>query len=146
MKIKNLVFVGLVLLITYGSVLANADVPDVLELSIEENGEQTLVISIRHGAPSSSHYVDEIQLELDGELVEVTDLETQSETQFTEEYTMDSEAENIRVRVHCNLHGWSNWESLQMDEPSTPRGIPGFPVASIILGLLLVIGIFWIRK
>jgi len=95
MRKRNLVFVILLLLFTNGLKLVNTDVPNVLEISIEENGEQTLVISIRHGSPSSSHYVDEIQLELDGELVEVTDLETQSESQFTEEYMMDSGAETF---------------------------------------------------
>lgn len=146
MRNRNLVLVTLLLLFTNGLKLVNADVPNVLELNIEENGGQTLVISIRHGSPSSSHFVDEVQVELDGELVEVTDLDPQTETQFTQEYKLDSGAENIRVRVNCNLHGWSNWESLQMDEPTEPQGIPGFPVSSIILGLFLIIGIYLVKK
>lgn len=146
MNVKNLVLVTLILIASNNLILANADVPNVLELSVEKNGDQILVIKVRHSSPSSSHYIDKIQIELDGELVEATDLDPQTDTQFTEQYTLESESENIRVRAHCNLHGWSNWDSLEMEEESEPQGIPGFPVASIILGTILALVIFWFRK
>jgi desulfoferrodoxin (superoxide reductase-like protein) len=113
-----------------------ADVPIVLKIEVDEEDEHKLVITVRHGNPTLIHYVNEIQIELDGELSKLTDLDPQSEVEFIEEYNIDSEVENVRVRVKCNVHGWSSWENYEIKNDAGKKGIPGFPLESVIIGLL----------
>ncbi len=70
-----------------------------------------LNIKIEHNNPTSSHYVNII--EVGGDVQSVTDLEPQTSTQFTYQYDLgEVEYENIRVRANCNVHEWSNWSTL----------------------------------
>jgi len=113
----------------------NADVPVVLKIKVDEEEEPKLVISVRHGNPTLIHYVNEIQIELDGELTKLTDLDPQSDVDFIEEYIINSEVENVRVRAKCIVHGWSSWESYEIKKDTGNMGIPGFPLESVILGI-----------
>jgi desulfoferrodoxin (superoxide reductase-like protein) len=132
--------VALMVLLCLSSIpLAYADVPSVLEISREEEGGNTfLVIEVRHGSPTSSHYVDVIEVEVDGEVEKLDDLEPQASTRFEERYAVDPDAE-IRVRAHCNVHGWSRWAGEEEGEPVGGGGIPGFPHESVALGAALVL-------
>ena len=121
-----------------------ADVPSVTELMIDMNGD-LLTIDIRHSSPSSSHYVDEIQVDIDGN-VSVYDLTEQSSNTFNVNVTVDTDgASEIMVRAHCNVHGWSTWSILEGDEEpieESDGGIPGYPPESVLMSLILVI-ILW---
>ena len=74
MRLKVLVYVGLlatVFLLSPSVAFVFADVPSVLELTTEKDGgDNFLVIEVRHSSPTSSHYVDIIEIEIDGELKE----------------------------------------------------------------------------
>lgn len=144
-----------------------ADVPSVLELTKEKESDLSitslyreprtedhwhpsragtrtvLVMEIRHNSPSSNHYVDVIEVEIDGKISEITDLEPQIAARFEERYTLPESATKIQVRAHCNLHGWSPWISEENEESSGGGDIPGFPSESIILGLLLSSFLIW---
>lgn len=122
-----------------------ADVPKVLELIKETRESQTvLVISVRHNLPTSIHYIDTIDVEVDGELEKLKGLEPQKEVQFTVEFDILSGAENIRARAHCNVHGWSKWSSMEVEGLSDRIGIPGFPIEATVIGLILVLAYYWV--
>ena len=115
-----------------------ADVPSVIELELEVRGQETvLVATIRHNSPSSRHYVDVVDIELDGKVEKFEDLPPQTETTFVLEFAIDSSFDEIRLRAHCTNHGWSQWITLTSEEEQSPnRGIPGFPIAAVVIGIL----------
>ncbi len=129
------------------TLIVYADVPTVVELVLEIRGEDTvLVIRVRHSSPSQTHYVYEIEVEVDGK-VEKIERDSQSATTFTVEQTVDSKAADIRARAHCTNHGWSQWKSLQTEEPTEDGGgIPGFPVESTAIGLAVGAVLLWVAR
>lgn len=129
------------------TLIVYADVPTVVELVLEIRGDDTvLVIRVRHSSPSQTHYVYEIEVEVDGK-VEKIERDSQSATTFTVEQTVDSKAADIRVRAHCTNHGWSQWKSLQTEEPTEDGGgIPGFPVESTAIGLAVGAVLLWVAR
>lgn len=123
--------------------LVSADVPTVLEITREKRGDDTfLVIEVRHGSSTSTHYVDAIEVEKDGKAERISDLEPQTGTRFKVEHAVDPEAE-IRVRARCTVHGWSRWAGEEEEEPGGGGGIPGFPYESMALGATLVLLLLW---
>jgi desulfoferrodoxin (superoxide reductase-like protein) len=140
MNRKNLIYFALIYIAIFGlyTINVNADVPRVTSLELDEETD-TLSIGIRHGNPSSSHYIDEIEVEVNGEVETIELEEAQSSTTFTETYEVLVDIENLRSRVHCNVHGWSSWSQLELDEPEDGgRSIPGVPVSAILAALILV--------
>jgi hypothetical protein len=137
MEKRFLILISLLLLSSLTFFIeVEADVPIVLKIEVDEEDDHKLVIIVRHGNPTLIHYVNEIQIELDGELTKLTDLDPQSDVEFIEEYDIDSEVENVRVRVKCIVHGWSSWESYEIKNDAGNKGISGFPLESVILGFL----------
>jgi len=147
MRVKGLVNVGtlLLILICFSSLpMVFADVPSVLEITREEDGGETfLVIGVRHGSPSSSHYVDLMEVEIDGKVEKLADLDPQTSTRFEVRLAVDPEA-SIRVRAHCNVHGWSPWLTEKEEETQERGGIPGFPYESVIIGLVTGAFVLWL--
>ncbi|MGD2142129.1 MAG: hypothetical protein PVH79_01460 [Candidatus Bathyarchaeota archaeon] len=127
------------------ALIAYADVPTVVELELETRGEDSvLIIQVRHSSPSGTHYVDVVEVEVD-ETVEKLELDPQSTTTFDIEHSVDADVVEIRTRAHCTNHGWSRWKSLETEEPTNGSGgIPGFPIESIILGIVISVVILWV--
>lgn len=124
-----------------------ADVPSVLEATmLEEDGALVLSLEVRHNSPSSMHYVDTVEVVIDGGTAKTYDLATQSSTTFSENITLEvSEASEVEVRVNCNLHGWSSVVNVGADDDETDEtvggsGIPGFPYGSVLLGVAISVG------
>jgi desulfoferrodoxin (superoxide reductase-like protein) len=134
------VFASVVLLIP-NPVLA--DVPGVLSVDPWTDGTETILnITVKHFGPTSSHYIDTIQVDIDG-TVENVNLDPQSTNPFVMQYSMGdmSNEPSVRVRAHCNLHGWGSW--------TEPQVIPEFPstlLMLVILGVFAVTLIFYRRK
>jgi desulfoferrodoxin (superoxide reductase-like protein) len=146
-RVSTLVLMIFLVLSLITTLIVYADVPTIVELEVETRGQDTvLVIRVRHSSPSQTHYVDEIEVEVDGK-VEKKERDSQSATTFTVEYTVDSKAADIRIRAHCTNHGWSQWKSLQTGEPTEDGGgIPGFPVESTAIGLAIGAVLLWVAQ
>jgi desulfoferrodoxin (superoxide reductase-like protein) len=118
-----------------------ADVPTVTSIEVEAVTEgSTVTVTVRHSGPSSTHYVSKIEIR-SGDDVQEFKLDPQSDTIFTEELSVAASSV-VEVRAYCILHGWSGWVSSSGEEPDTivdetGSGIPGYPLASIGLGLVL---------
>ena len=148
MRKTGLVFF-LIILSTMSLSLVYADVPTVtdLEITTATDGD-TVSVTIRHSGPTNNHYVSKVEIKI-GEDVEEYSLDPQSTVTFTEEFTLPEDGV-VEVRAFCNLHGWSQWVSSELDseEPvlidDEPSGIPGFPLAAIGLGLaVLMLRRYW---
>ena len=117
-----------------------ADVPTVESVEPWASGTDTILnITIRHGFPSSDHYVFETEVDIDG-TVHLIELEPQSTTTFIVQYNMSElvGTPTVRVRADCNLHGWSGW--------SEPVVVPEFSTISLLLILAIVSMAVLLRK
>jgi desulfoferrodoxin (superoxide reductase-like protein) len=92
----------------------SADTPAVLEIEVSTDVDTTeLTITVRHNNPTSSHYVNKIDVEVDDDVQQITISEAQTSTQFTITHDIgQSEHQRVRVRANCNIHGWSSWKIL----------------------------------
>ena len=109
-----------------------ADVPSILNVEPWISGTDTILnITVRHSAPTSSHYIDLIQVDIDGTVNDIN-LDSQSTNPFIEQYIMGelSGEPSVRVRAHCNLHGWASW--------SSPQIIPEFSLIYLFIVLIVV--------
>lgn len=118
----------------FSSVLA--DVPTVVSIEAWTSGTDTILnITVRHSSPTSSHYMDIVEIDIDG-TVETVNFSPQSTVTFVVQFNMGREidAPEIIARVHCTPHGWSSW--------SDPKVIPEF--STIHLLMILIMGSFLI--
>jgi len=126
---------------TLAPVLAN--IPTVLNTEAAKDGADTVLsIEISHSSPSSAHYVDVIEVEINERLDRISDLEPQTTTTFMYEHNIGTVAyETIRIRAHCTDHGWSPWATMgALPEPSfieTPLGMA--TIASAVVAAVVIV-------
>lgn len=116
--------------------IVRADVPSVLQINVVDG---KIIAEIRHASPSSSHYVETVEVRIDDNVYKIN-LDPQSEVVFEVEVLLDDvDLTYFEVRAKCISHGWSSWASYGVEEPTDDAGgIPGFPVLSILAGVALV--------
>jgi len=118
------------------STVIYANVPTVLSLEEVRRGDvDVLVIEVSHSSPSSTHYIDSVEVEVGEQVYTIEDLGEQSATVITVEHVLESPGATVRVRAHCNLHGWSQWTQLGEEPTDEGEGIPGFGYVAILIGL-----------
>lgn len=117
-----------------------ADVPSVLTITVEQEGTtSTITVEIRHADPSSGHYIDIIEIEVNERLDRISDLNPQTATVFSYQHNVgDTFFENLRVRVHCNIHGWSGWKAEGTTDSTTPFYATPIGIAAIF-GIVVVV-------
>ncbi len=146
MNMKNASCLSIVILFMISvssATIVLADVPDVQNIeAVKKDSNTDLEIEVRHGSPSNSHFIDVIEVEVNERLDRIDNLDPQTSTIFT--YTHDignTQYESIRVRVHCNLHGWSSWVNIDAAaEPQfyeTPLGMATIG-GSVVLAILIL--------
>jgi desulfoferrodoxin (superoxide reductase-like protein) len=104
-------------------------VPSIMSLDFREVGSTVWVdIVISHEPPpaiGSSHYVSNVQLEINEVLTDLTQT-PQSSTTFTIEHELGSNTNSysVRARALCNLHGYSGWSAIATYLPPSPTPTP----------------------
>ena len=154
MNVKRGFMLALVLLglaLPLSSVLGN--VPSIPVVEITADGDDTLLnVEISHSSPSSSHYVDSVEVKVDNGDATAYEQDPQSSTRFTVELVLEGASPSkVEVRSHCTSHGWSAWKVLVLgevgDEPEENGGeIPGFPAWSLALGLGVGLLLLWATR
>ena len=117
--------------------MANANVPTVLQITnISQGSSGRISLQISHSSPSPSHYVDTVEVDVNGQVKQFS-LQPQTSDPFTVELDLGQlqGTANVRARAHCTIHGWGSW--------SNQIAVPEFSelAATIILafaGCLLV--------
>lgn len=134
--------------------LVSANVPTMLRIQVEKRAGDTLIIlTITHSNPSSIHYVDAIDLKVNGVLRSITITQPQAEPTFNYTYNwgeLDS-VENATARANCNIHGWSDWALLGAGPTPAPlTGNPSLALVNLLLqiamGLVLLVGIMFAKR
>ncbi len=111
---------------------ATANVPTVLQIvNISQGSEGKIRLEITHSSPSSAHYVDLVEVQVNG-ATQQFNLQPQSTNPFTVELDLGvvQGTPDVRARAHCNLHGWSDW--------SQTIAVPEFPAVAIVALTLLM--------
>jgi len=93
--------------------IVRADVPTVLQVdNLSQGSAGKIKVQIRHLNPSGGHYVDVVEVDVAGQ-VKSFNLQAQNSNPFTVELELGQiqGSPNVKVRAHCNLHGWSDWSS-----------------------------------
>ena len=96
-----------------------ADVPSVLSIEPWTSGTDTmwarahdtiLNITVSHASPTSSHYVDKVEVDIDGNVHDVN-LTPQSTVTFVVQYNMGevTDTPTVQARAFYTVHGWSGW-------------------------------------
>lgn len=146
-NLKYVFTVAVLLIFIASTTIVLADVPTVLDIEATKEGDNTVLeIEIRHSDPTSTHYIDVIEVEVNERLDRVDGLDPQTTTIFTYNHDIGTvEYEAVRVRAHCNLHGWSSWTAMGAPpEPpflETPLGLAtvGGAIAAVVVVVLVVL-------
>lgn len=131
----TVIFSLLTVLSLIGAVSAN--VPTVAQIdNISQGSSGKVRLQISHLNPSATHYVDTVEVDVDGRVVQFN-LQPQSSDPFTVEIDLGQiqGSPNVRARAHCILHGWSSW-SNQIQVPEFTEAAPTMLAA--LLGALLI--------
>jgi desulfoferrodoxin (superoxide reductase-like protein) len=113
--------------------LVSADVPTVTLSTSDSGGDTILEITVTHHNPSSSHFIDLIEVEVTNAsgsaTYQVTPPTTPQPVTFTVNYNLGpiTESNTISSRANCNVHGWSTSATLTLNPnasaPDAPRGL-----------------------
>lgn len=93
---------------------AEANLPDVEIENISQGSMGKIRVEVKHENPSSSHYVDVIEVDVNGQIVQFSPCACK---QTNDVFTVDvplGEVEgspNVKARGHCTVHGWGPWSN-----------------------------------
>lgn len=108
---------------------AYADVPAVLTIEPWGSGTDTILnITVRH-IFGFEHYVDLVEVDVDGIIQSMPIAPPQSALVFVVQYHMGEVAgtPTVSARANCNLHSWSPW--------SEPISVPEFSPLLLLVAL-----------
>ncbi len=117
---------------------AGADVPDILQIeNVSQDSMGKVSLEIRHANPSTNHYVDIVEVDVEGQIMQFN-LQPQDGNPFTVELELGEiqGKPNVKGRANCNLHGWSGW-SDQIEIPELP--IPVIVILSALATTMLMV-------
>lgn len=126
-----------------------ADVPSVLTITIVPDAStSTITVEIRHADPSSSHYIDIIEVEVNERLDRISDLNPQTATVFSYQHSVgDTVFDSLRVRVHCNVHGWGGWKAEGTTDATTPFYMTPIGIVAIVgIVVVVIVAIVGLRR
>ena len=95
-----------------------ADVPTILQMENLSQGSMGKVrLLIRHQNPSGGHYVDIVEIDVAGNIKSFNFQPQNFDPFMVDLYLQLQGSPNVKVRAHCNLHGWSGWSGeIQIPE------------------------------
>lgn len=141
-------FLAFVFIMAFQGGSVAAGVPHDIDIYPWKNGTHTILnITITHdgGAPTSTHYVDLVQVFVSGEtgfaIHDMNYTSSQSTVAFVAQYDMGviTGTPAVQARARCTLDGWSIG--------SKPLEIPEFSSITLILVLVVVaITLFFVRS
>lgn len=117
-----------------------ADVPNILQIeNISQDSAGKIRLQITHASPSANHYVDMVEVDINGQLTRY-DRQPQSSDTFTVELDLGQiqGKPTVKARAHCNVHGWSSW--------SGGIPVPEFSQVGLTVLAALVATLFVLRR
>jgi hypothetical protein len=104
-----------------------ADIPHNISVQPWTSGTYTILnitITMDAGAPTSTHYVDKVQVNVSGVVHDLT-FTSQPAATFVVQYDMGeiTDTPTVQTRAHCIIDGWSGW--------TNPQSVPEFPLIAL---------------
>lgn len=95
--------------ILIGVIQVEANIPSIQVSGMYQSGKMILTVKINHQNPTQSHYVDWVDVDLDGTIQRYTQT-----PQTTVDFTVTIDLGNVnpkivKVRANCNTHGDGGW-------------------------------------
>ena len=115
-----------------------ANVPSIIQIdNISQGSSGRIKVQITHLNPSPSHYVDQVEVDVNGNVMPFS-LQPQSGNPFTVEFDVGAlqGTPNVRVRSHCSVHGWSPWSNQVQIPEYTQVGLT--IIAALVASLLVM--------
>lgn len=135
-----MLIIGSVLLCSVFVPSVGAIVPEVQDVIFwNDGGETVLNVTIFHTPLTSSHHVNQVEVDIDG--ATTTYPVTQTDITFTTSINLGEITGTplARVRAHCIVDGWSSW--------TTQQTIPEFPsLIVLLLSIVAMLSFFAIKK
>ncbi len=131
-----MLFLALLMTASFQIKLVLADVPTVESVEPWTSGTDTILnITVRHNSPTTSHYVNKVEVDVDGAIqnIDLPSTPVQSAPTFVVQFNMGelTTTPTVKARANCNLHGWSfSW--------SDPVEVPEFSPIHLLLVLAIV--------
>jgi desulfoferrodoxin (superoxide reductase-like protein) len=120
-----------------------ANVPTIITITRRTDGGNTIVdVKVSHTDSTTSHYISQVSLDLDGTIKSFIDLPKATTVEAT--YILNigtTSPKTIKAQAVCNIHGPSSWSTegeTGNTGGSVPSGgsIPSYPTEAIIAGIL----------
>jgi desulfoferrodoxin (superoxide reductase-like protein) len=107
--------------------------------NISQDSAGKIKLKIRHSNPSSGHYINLVEVDIDGNIQQFN-LQPQTTDPFDVELELGAlqGTPNVRARAHCIIHGYSAW--------SDQIAIPELPIPALALLGALVASLVFIKK
>jgi desulfoferrodoxin (superoxide reductase-like protein) len=130
------------------AVIVYGNVPTVLTITRRTEGGNILVdVKVNHADPTTSHYISQISLDLDGTIKSFTDLPKATTVDAT--YTLNlgtTSPKTIKAQAVCIIHGLSSW--FTEGEPGNTGGssqsgggVPSYPTEAIFAGIITALAV-----
>jgi len=136
-RLVALLVLGFVMVVAFQVGPAFADVPNVLGIVPWTSGSDTVLnITVRHALPTSSHFVNRVEVEINGTVQTINLSWSPVQTgPFVVQYNLGQVVGvvNVRARPNCNVHGNggdTNWFG--------PVEVPEFSVVQLLAILAIV--------
>ena len=153
MKRKSALVYLILVTMTFSVQPTYASVPKVRSIEKDGAGSDVIVtIEIEHTGWSTSHYVDIVEVTMNGRTMNFTDLEPQTTNRFSVNGTYNNtEIGDLQVRAHCVTHGWNQWEETHyrtMDGDPVPlngskKTAPWYPLVVPLTMMSLLVLMKW---
>ena len=145
-KLTLSIFLLATLVIPAAMVYAN--VPTIITITRRTDGGNTIVdVKVSHTDSTTSHYISQVSLDLDGTIKSFIDLPKATTVEAT--YILNigtTSPKTIKAQAVCNIHGPSSWFTeggTGNTGGSVPSGgsIPSYPTEAIIAGILTALAV-----
>lgn len=138
---KSIFIVFLMLVIIFlPTIGVYANVPSVLSITRRnESGNTIIDVKVSHADPSSTHYIAQINLDLDGTTKSFTDLPKATTIEATYSLNIGSMTpKTIKAQAVCIIHGAGAFFTEGGTSGTTSGGgVPAYPSEAIFGGVLL---------
>ena len=142
---KSILIVFLMLVIVFlPTTGVYANIPSVISITRRtESGNTIIDVKVSHADPSSTHYIGQINLDLDGTTKSFTDLPKATTIEAMYSLNIGSATpKTIKAQAVCIIHGAGAFYTEGGSSGTTSGGgIPAYPIEAIFSGVLLAAAI-----
>jgi len=126
-----------------------ADVPSTISITRRSEGGNTIIdVKVRHADPSTSHYISQINLDLDGTVKSFTGLPKATAAEAIYSLNIGPVSPKaVKAQAVCNLHGAGSYYSeAGTNGTGGGVGIPAYLIGALVIGALLGVAVLLILR